>query len=266
MKRVYEEKFLPLMHEHKSKLPMVIFFILGILLIHKGVESYKKSIGLGKPMTEVLISVGSMTPGQKLTQKTVMTMKIPAENTPLGVLKPKDFYKASGFTLNRSVSKGEMIFWNALETHFNYQSPSTKIEEGYRAVSIPVDALSSVSNMVQPGDHVDLITSMIFPGESKTTTLTVLQNVSVLSVGEGVQEDEVQKSYGTITLMVLPNEVNLVTHAAKFGNLTLTLRNPMDSKTNPELNLISEQEIVQTSFRNHMQTVRDLASQIEKSN
>lgn len=266
MKKYYEEKLLPLFYEHKSKLPMIVFFVLGVLIIHKGVEYYKKSIGLGQPMTEVLISTDTINAGQKISRKNLTTMKVPAANTPMGVLKPNDFSKASELTLNRTVSRGEMIFWNSFNTSFNYHSPSAKIEDGYRAVSIGVDALSSVSNMVQPGDHVDLISSMIFPGDTKTTTLTVLQNVSVLSVGEGQGDEESQKSYGTITLMVLPNEVNLITHAAKFGNLTLTLRNPMDSKTNPELNLISEQEIVQTSFRNHMQTIRDLASQIEKNN
>ena len=110
------------------------------------------------------------------------------------------------------------------------------VRRGYRAVSIPVDITSSVNNLIQPQDNVDVIGTFRFPdlkGDSAldTVTMTILQNVKVLAVGSrysGYQADptgEQRNSYGTVTLMLLPHEVEMVIFASQKGRLSLSLRN-----------------------------------------
>lgn len=247
--------------KNKDQWPIAVLFLIGLILIHQGVASYKKRLGLGESITEILIAAQNLSEDQTLTDKNVEIQKIPAKYAPMGVLKPADLYKIEGHALNRSISKGEMILWNALEMNYSYQSASTKIEEGYRAVSISVDQISSVSHLIKPGDHVDLITTLEIPGESKPSTLTLLQNVSVLATG---QIDADEKAYASVTLMVLPEEANIITHSSKYGNLSLVLRNPLDMKTNKNLSIVSDQDIVQAAFRNHLQSERDLNSNLTK--
>jgi len=65
------------------------------------------------------------------------------------------------------------------------------IKPTLRAVSIPVDAIASVSGMIKPNDHVDILGTFIFPsatvtGGVETITLTVLQDVTVLATGKAL--------------------------------------------------------------------------------
>ena len=93
------------------------------------------------------------------------------------------------------------------------------------------------------------------PGESQPTTLTLLQNVAVLDVGNPQRGD--QRSYSTVTLMVLPNEVALITFAEHHGSLTLALRNPEDHQTSNHLSLVGRTELVESAFRNSLQEERN---------
>lgn len=257
----YKQQYLNYISEHRNQWPIALLFLVGLILIHQGVSSYKKSLGLGESVTEIMIAGENLSEGDILTEQNVQTQKIPSKYAPLGVLKPMDLYKISGHALNRSIAKGELVLWNALNMNYSYQSPSTKIQEGYRAVSISVDQISSVSNLIKPGDHIDLITTIEIPGESTPSTLTLLQNVSVLTIGSGAEDE---KNYGSVTLMVLPEEANIITHTSKYGNLSLVLRNPLDMKTNKNLSIVSNQDIVQAAFRSHIQSERDTSSKLQK--
>ncbi|MEZ4846825.1 MAG: hypothetical protein R2877_07825 [Bdellovibrionota bacterium] len=44
----------------------------------------------------------------------------------MGVLKPSDLHKIAGYALTRSLAKGEMIVWTAINTQYSYQSASAK--------------------------------------------------------------------------------------------------------------------------------------------
>ncbi len=250
--------------QHRNHLPVVVFLLIGVVLIHQGVSSYKKKLGMDQAVTEILISSRELNKGQTLTDRDVEVKKIPSQYVPMGVLKPSDLNKIKDHALTTSISKGEMIQWNSLNLHYSYQSASSKIEQGYRAVSIAVDSISSVSNLIQSGDHVDLITTLELPGENKPSTLTLLQNVTVLSVGDSMYSETQNQSYSTITLMVLPIEANIINHSGKYGSLSLTLRNPMDVKTIRDVAIISDHDIVRSAFRNQLQSERDLSKDLEK--
>jgi len=142
-----------------------------------------------------------------------------------------------------------------------------------RAVSIPVDAIASVSGMVKPNDHVDILGTFTFPsatvtGGVETITLTVLQDVTVLATGQalanqisapGVRSARAPRSYSAVTFEVTPREAELLVFAQTVrGRLTLALRNPADvtfitnpptinfehlHKKLPELNMIRQRDI-----------------------
>ncbi len=113
------------------------------------------------------------------------------------------------------------------------------IQKRERALSLSVDAPSSVSSMIRPNDHVDIVGSFRFPAEQPgsaldTVALTILQNVTVLAVGQqlssslGGQEGDRARSYSTLTLAVTPKEAEMLVFAQQKGTLTFTLRHPTD--------------------------------------
>ncbi len=120
---------------------------------------------------------------------------------------------------------------------------ASMIQESERAVSIPVDITSSVTGLVEPNDHVDILGTFTFPStkgdpQLDVVTLTVLQNVTVLATGKETSRtlmDTAMRgvvrragSYSTVTLLVTPKEAEMLVFAMQKGRLTLTLRNAGD--------------------------------------
>lgn len=142
-----------------------------------------------------------------------------------------------GKRLKDSVIAGEQILSDRL-VDVNKSSLSYRIPEGKRAVSINVDEQRNVSNLVRPGDSVDIIasfgqeevkngsTSMVMPQMSKI----VLQNIEVLAISQdmAVTTDKVDPPK-TITLAVDVKDVEKFVYASEYASLRLSLR-PVEDK------------------------------------
>ena len=146
-------------------------------------------------------------------------------------------------------SKGDVLFWSDIEGG----NPRTvglaaTIKKGMRAVSINAAGAASVTGMVNPNDHVDVIGTFTFPDESgkrdqaALVTCTILQNVLVLATGKitakmaGRDGDAPSGSYSTVTLEVTPREAEMLAFAEQMrGRLSLSLRNRSDVSYEKEL-------------------------------
>ena len=148
-----------------------------------------------------------------------------------------------------SHSKNDVVFWADIEGGDpRGKGLSSDIKQKMRAVSINVSGAASVSGMVKPNDHVDVIGTFDFPGdggvsERKTelVTCTILQNVLVLAVGRETAKSRTASAglsgaYSTVTLEVTPREAEMLAFAEQIrGRLVLTLRNRNDTSTESEL-------------------------------
>ncbi|MBO5643542.1 MAG: Flp pilus assembly protein CpaB [Kiritimatiellae bacterium] len=153
-----------------------------------------------------------------------------------------------------SHSKMDILFWSDIEGG----DPSLKglshdIKRQMRAISINVGPAQSVSGMVRPNDHVDVIGTFAFSNDPKdVTTLTILQNVLVLSTGRetaktqdasGMRRDQ----YSLVTLEVSPREAEMIAFTEQMkGRLVLTLRNKNDTSFERELPQVDFQKIRST--------------------
>lgn len=187
---------------------------------------------------------------------------------------PESVRDIVGKKLLFNISRGDPIQWSDIDVPAQGTAGLAEmINPTMRAVSIPVDAIASVSSMVKPNDHVDILGTFTFPsatvtGGVETITLTVLQDVTVLATGQalanqifapGVRSERAPHSYSAITFEVTPREAELLVFAQTVrGRLTLTLRNPADitfitnpptinfehlQKKLPELNIIRQRDI-----------------------
>jgi pilus assembly protein CpaB len=147
---------------------------------------------------------------------------------------------------------------------------STMINPKGRAVTIDVQEKNAVGLWVRPNDHVDVIGSFRDPESQAQKTVTLLQNVVVLATGRITANTnyvpEEEKKFQTVTLLVLPEEAEILTLAQEMGSLTLLLRNP-DDLDYEEKRLVVDQKMLLTGERaNELQQKRYKTIQIIRGN
>ena len=131
-----------------------------------------------------------------------------------------------------------------------------------RAVSLPVSSAAAVSCMIEPGDRIDILGTFTLPSRSnpaemETVTLTLLQDVTVLAVGQTIsrqlpgRQKQGPSGYNSVTVEVTPRESELLVFAQQAkGSITLTLRNPAD--------VYFEKELPETNFNELEKKLPDL--------
>ncbi|MGE0747667.1 MAG: Flp pilus assembly protein CpaB [Rhodospirillales bacterium] len=101
---------------------------------------------------------------------------------------------------------------------------------GMRAISVAVNATSSVSGLVFPGDRVDLILAHRFrageeDGGQRKATETVMRNLRIIAIDQKTNDQENKPQVAkTITFEVSPKQAEEVTLAAELGKLSLALQ------------------------------------------
>jgi len=112
-----------------------------------------------------------------------------------------------------------------------------KIPPGMRAVAIRVNDVVSVAGFVQPGSHVDVLMSATPPrtegGPAGKMTRTILQNLTVLSVGTEIDKDAEGKPVNVpvMNLLATPEQAEILSLASNEARIQLVLRNPIDTQT-----------------------------------
>jgi pilus assembly protein CpaB len=106
------------------------------------------------------------------------------------------------------------------------------IPPGLRAVSIRVDQVVGVSGFVLPGMRVDVLLTGNPPDDRERVTVTVLQNIVVLSAGQTIEPDAKGHAINatTVTLLVTPAQAEALTLSASEGKVQLVLRNGGDQQ------------------------------------
>jgi pilus assembly protein CpaB len=111
---------------------------------------------------------------------------------------------------------------------------SPKVPVGMRAVSVRVDDVTGLAGFVLPEAQVDVLvtgTPLASP-EAGRMTRTILSKVKVISAGENLEPDSSGKPQRVpvVTLLVSPEQAELLTLAASQGRLQLVLRNMRDEE------------------------------------
>jgi len=173
--------------------------------------------------------------GQHLSAEMAAVRDIPGEWLPSGFIAPERFAEVEGSVLAHPVRAGEPILWMHLETE-RPAALAERLGEGRRAVTIPVDEISSVSGLLQPGDLIDLYVS--FDHRGKRVTMPLLQKMRVLATGRqtespGTEGETGRGGFSTVTLDATPDEAIKLITARDGGVLTAMLRRPGDGSPAP---------------------------------
>ena len=123
-----------------------------------------------------------------------------------------------------------------LKENITYSTPTNiltaRIPEGFRAVSIPVDAESGVEGWARPGARVDVVWTSKHRG--KMMVSTIVENAQVLSAERSTEAVPTNSLSSTplpkhVTLMVAIKDAQKIQLAKASGTLSLNLRGDVDS-------------------------------------
>jgi len=137
--------------------------------------------------------------------------------------------------------KGEPIIMSKLSNPGDSSFLPSSLRRGMRAVTIPVNRISSVAGFISPGDRVDIIIthnvdasaeqeSYNKKSRGETVTEILLSNVKILAVDQKAIStgNPGAKVPNTVTLAVRAEDAQRVLLATKEGKLSLLLR-PLDA-------------------------------------
>jgi pilus assembly protein CpaB len=186
------------------------------------------------PTVGVVVAADTLTPGTPVTSRNVAVRQVPREWAHSNAIFPHQFAGAESRKLLTNASKGEPILWAQVEG-IRSASFSSTLQTGRRAVTVPVDEVSSISGMLEPGDAIDLVVSLRHGGKVKL--LPVMQDVKVLATGTQVQgtagsqggHGKQGDTYTTVTLDATPEDARRIMAAREIGKVTALLRAPGDT-------------------------------------
>ena len=133
-----------------------------------------------------------------------------------------------------ALQAGDPLLWSQFETTKAAERLSTKVQKKARAITIEAKATTAVGGWVRPNDHVDIIGTFKDPGTNEQVAVTLLQNVIILATGKITGTTNInlipenERAYGNVSLLVIPEEAEILVLSQELGNLTLSLRNEED--------------------------------------
>ncbi len=202
--------------------------------------------------TPVLVAAKNIPRGSMLEADMLTTQIVPNQFVQPQAATSLD--RVSGMVAAGDIAEGEQITLSKL-TRVKEISSGTSLAmvtpAGKRAVTVPIDGISSVGGMISPGDYVDVIATVPIPyrtpegkQETTTTTVPIFQNVLVLAMdrdlvavqqasgsqGRYKKPQEERREVSMITLALSPQEANFLAFVMEQQKIRLILRSPADSK------------------------------------
>ena len=135
-------------------------------------------------MVAVVVAKQDLPRGTQIQPTLFALRKMPADYVHASSIKPDQFGDFVGQRLGATLKQGEALLQVHMES--NTAVFSSTLENGNRALTTEVDEVNSISGLLRPTDHIDLMATARATGSATATetTFTLLSNVNVLTTGK----------------------------------------------------------------------------------
>lgn len=188
-------------------------------------NSQNESIALGP----IVVTLANMDIGQSITPEAVELEQWPMDRIPPGAVTAVE--EVEGKYARQYMFAGEPLMAGKLMDQ-NTDQEAAKIPPGFRVAAVKVDEASAVANLINPGDHVDVIAFIKSRSSAdKVRSKTILRDIRVFAVNSETSRAQELGEEGridakTVSLLVKPKQVQLLVLAEQLGKLELSLRHP----------------------------------------
>jgi pilus assembly protein CpaB len=190
-------------------------------------------------LVPVSVAAIDLAEGTVVTEDKISTRSVPEQFVTASVVKPDGYSYVVGQKLLVPVQAGDPLLWSHFELAQVTERLARRVQKRARAVSINTSRAAAVGGWVRPGDWVDLIFSV---KDSKDqagarAAVTLVQDVPVVATGKISEKSNYgilsasQREYHHVSVLLLPEEVEMVTLAKEVGNVKFTLRTEGDHET-----------------------------------
>jgi len=190
----------------------------------------------------ILVAARDLAPMSIVTAESVRVRQVDRRSAPQGSF--SDPVQVVGKVLRAQLTEGQAFTDAYLAREGSAIHLVSAMRPGMRAVSISLHDDMGLENLLYPGSVCDVLASLdVRRGEGEPvqpTSVTLLQRVIVLAVGNRTFVSPEQDTEGegllgngrpTVTLLVDPHEAEVLKLAMHTGDVSLTLRNPMDESS-----------------------------------
>ncbi len=215
-----------------NKVALIVAVVLGvfsILLVKRYIENVQSEIYEGQQPVSLLVARTAIAGGEELSDAMVEPQKFPSRFvTAVETSIPNSDLKGYlGQKLLVDVGEGQLL----QRTHFKsyggleYWAP-VQVDNGWRAVTIPVDNVGGLSAMLRPGDYVDVFAFFEIKMEGRQQPVQVsylLMHKVLLQAIDNLTfaGDRYIRGYQTVTIRVKPDDAPKIIHASQRGKFQL---------------------------------------------
>lgn len=221
----------------KKMAPVVIALILGLAaakLVLNSITRNKSTTTTVVKTVQIVVANNNLITGQAITADDLTMSTVNSAVPP-----PDSFVNIAdllGRVLTAPVSKGQSITVGLLAPKGASAGLASLVPSGMRALTINVDEANTLSNMLLPGCHVDIVGTIANGKESISRTL--VKNVLIQAVGARLTsapspDGKDPGPFHTVTVIVSPRDGQLIELATISARIRLMLR-PL-GKTDDEL-------------------------------
>ena len=221
----------------KGKTPLAVALVLGLLaglLAYTALKTKEAAVRKGWTPVLVVVAKQDIAQGTVITADLMAHRRVPEQFVTSSVVRPEKASFLEGSKVLVPLQAGDPLLWSQFADSRGTERLSSKIQKKGRAITIDASPKTSVGGWIRPNDHVDLIGTFRDPQTNDTVAVTLLQNVIVLATGKitGTTNvsllPEADRDYTNVTLLVIPEEAEIITLAQELGSLTVSLRNEDD--------------------------------------
>jgi pilus assembly protein CpaB len=210
----------------------IIAAVLGLITVaalNFYLKSLQKTAVIEQEKTEVVIAAKTIPAHTRITADMLAVVTLPAESIHAAAF--RKISDAAGGITQSEIIQGEQLLAGRVVTDKLRGTLSYRIPDNMRAIAIPVNEVTGVGGYIAAGDKIDVLVTYRDDEINKDTiTYTVLQNMTVLAVGESPEEKDSAESLlvSTVTLSVTPAQAEVLAFAFLTGSFHLALRAPTD--------------------------------------
>lgn len=176
-----------------------------------------------------VVAAHDLPAGVPLEPHQVAIRQFPAHAVSSDSVSPERYAEQlQGRVLSAPLRAGDAIL--SVHAHAAGVAPfSSRLGQGRRAITMPIDEVNSASGLLAPGDLIDLYVS--FDHQQRRVTAPLLQGVLVLATGQSTSSQTASPAYGTVTLDTSPEDAIKLVAARQGGVITALLRQQGDQQT-----------------------------------
>ena len=240
------------MNKKNAILPLIFALVAAViyfLILNMAQSSLQKA---STPVTVAVAKV-DIPEGKVINRSFIITKEIPSayvQRNAFVLSKGDNINDIENLVTRVAIAKDDQITKNALTSLSPDAGISLKVSPNYRAFILDVN--NNVSNLVKPGDKVDILLTFeasLKGGTKENMAATILQNITVLGVGSNLGQglDAASKAANAekeanaaafsdrsvLSLALTPLEAQYLALAKEEGEITIVVRSNGDTKMYP---------------------------------